>query len=134
VAQSWLGQYINQTQAANFVNAILNTFINSVFSDLLMPITTSIFNAIDPSMNARYANFTKKYNSIDENFHFRIVLGKGDKPQCYSHENHWRFNGNGGVSLTGDQNVGYSYEMRAGAFYARARVGANWYAIRLIRQ
>lgn len=120
---------ITQQNAYNFVNGILNNLVNSVVTNLIDLFALDVVNVVDPSLATRFANLTKKFNSLDESYHFRIVMTKGERPQCYSHSNRWTFNPN--VGFGGAE---YRYEMRAGSFWGRARLGTSWYGIRMVRQ
>ena len=98
-------------------------------------------NSIDPSYSSRYANYTKRINSLDDQYRLKWVIGHSEKPQGYSHENTWRFDWNiggsysenGGVSGGYPAKYDYSYDMKGGSFFGRARVGSVWHGIRIVK-
>ncbi|PTL80261.1 hypothetical protein DAT35_30190 [Vitiosangium sp. GDMCC 1.1324] len=135
---------ITTQDVANWVNGGINSVIGNVYNDIWKGIETHVMDAIDPTYNTRYAAYTKMVSDIDDAYKLRWVSGKGEKPQCYSHENTWRFDANfgfryvkgGGVAGppgSPPTQVNYKYSMKAGSFYGRARLGGSWYGIRIVR-
>ncbi|CAM4518495.1 MULTISPECIES: hypothetical protein [Myxococcus] len=120
---------LTQAQINSFVNNQLNQFIGGQLNNVWAGIERGIINAIDPTYISRYAEYTKKVNSLKEQNRFRITLGKAEKHRGYSHKNSWTFDWNVAVGQST-----YSYDMKAGSFLGRARVGCSWHGIRIVRQ
>ncbi|NTX41672.1 MULTISPECIES: hypothetical protein [unclassified Myxococcus] len=118
-----------QPELASFINSQFNSLLGGIANNLWTQFEHKIINAIDPGYVARLAAYTKKVDSLNEQNKFRITLGQAEKNQGYSHEHNWVFDWNVMVGAKP-----YSYDMRAGSFYGKARVGCNWYGLRIVRQ
>jgi hypothetical protein len=66
-----------------------------------------------------------------------MTFGYTEKKQAYSHINNWIMDYNGGVTVKIGQSTSisgnsYGYTMKAGSFFGKARIGGDWYKIRLV--
>ena len=120
---------LNSAQISSFVNSQFNSFVGSHYNNLFSSTEHNLINSIDPTYLTTYAAYTKKVNTLDNANRFKMVLGKAEKVQGYSSSNDWTFDWN--IGFGGAQ---YTYDMKSGSFFGRARVGSNWYAIRTVRQ
>ncbi len=138
---SALGQSLTNAEISAFVNRNFNSVVGNVYNDGFKIIETKLLNSIDPTYLSTYANYTKKVNSLNESNRLKWVIGKAEKPLGYSHQNTWLFDWNAGGSWSqgGTQtgyppaNYHYNYDMKAGSFFGRARVGNIWHGIRIVR-
>ncbi|WNG44831.1 hypothetical protein F0U60_12560 [Archangium minus] len=129
VHNSLLGRWLNQSDVNRFVDSQFNQIVGGVFNNYWTQIENSFISSIDSTYPTRYAAYTKKINSWNEANHLRWSFGKVEKAKGYSHENHWQWDWN-----TAFGKSTYSYEMRSGSFFGKARVGCDWYGIRIVRQ
>lgn len=125
------GQNINNSQASSFLNGQLNSLINYQFNDLFKPFLNSLIDNIDPTFSSRYEKYAKQLSSIKDNNKLRVTVANAYKEQGYSNVNVWRFDWN--IGTPWGSGTTYSYEMKSGSFTGRARIGCNWYGIRIIK-
>jgi uncharacterized protein (UPF0297 family) len=138
---SALGFSLNNSQVSSFLNNQFNSVIGNTYNNIFKVIENNLLNSIDPNYLSRYANYTKRVNSLDAQYKLKWIIGYAEKPQGYSHENTWTFDWNigGGFSTNGGVTGGYpakydySYEMKGGSFFGRARVGNVWHGIRVVK-
>lgn len=130
------GSNISNSQVSNFINGQFNSLLNNTFNDNFTPFVNNLIANFDPSYPSRYANYAKRVNSLIDQNRYRISLSNGIKAQGYSHFNTWRFDWNIGAEIFPGPNTSnptYTYDMKTGSFYGRARVGCKWYGIRIVR-
>ncbi|MCY1001826.1 hypothetical protein OWM54_32195 [Myxococcus sp. MISCRS1] len=138
------GRPITTDDVAKWISSGFNSVVGTVYNNIWKVIETNIIAAIDFSYLEKYAKYTKMVNALDEAHRLKYALGRGEKPQCYSHKNTWWFDANAGVRYlvrggvpgppgSPPTKVNYKYSMKAGSFYGRARVDGNWYGIRMVR-
>ncbi|RKH05034.1 hypothetical protein [Corallococcus carmarthensis] len=135
---------ITTQDIASWTNGGINSLIGNAYTNIWKGIETHVMDAIDPTFKTRYEAYSKMVTNLDDANRLRWVMGAGEKPQCYSHQNTWRFDANAGFRYaknggvagppgTPPAKVNYKYSMKAGSFYGRARLGGSWYGIRLVR-
>lgn len=123
------GKTITHAHAASLANSQFNSVIGGVYQNIWAQIEQQIVGAISPQYLRDYANHTKRVNTFNEQNHLRFALGKVEKYRGASHKNDWVFDWNVKIG-----SAPYQYDMRAGSFFARARKGCNWYAVRVVVQ
>ncbi|GHG90883.1 hypothetical protein [Comamonas sp. JC664] len=124
-----LGFRVTTAQVANWANKLFNTLIGNAYNNIYEGIVTNMINSIDPGFSQRYKDYAKRVLELDDQNRVQWSIGDARKPQCYGESNRWTFNWN--IGFGGAE---YSYQMKAGAFSARARVGSAWYGLRYVRQ
>jgi hypothetical protein len=124
---SALGYSLNNGQVSSFVNHQFNSVVGNIYNNIFKQIETNLINSIDPSYLSTYANYTTRVASLNDQHRLKWAIGKAEKPQGYSHVNTWRFDWNVGIG------EGYSYDMKSGSFFGKARVGNVWHGIRIVR-
>jgi uncharacterized protein (UPF0297 family) len=132
---------LDNSEISSMVNSQFNSLVGNTYNNIFSTVETKLLNSIDPSYSSRYANYTKRVNSLDNQYKLKWVIGKTEKPQGYSHENTWRFDWNiGGTVVSENGGAGgyplkysYKYDMKGGSFFGRARVGNVWHGIRIVR-
>ena len=124
-------QNISNVTVSNYLNGTLNSILNNQFQNFFSPFVNSLIANFDPSYPTRYANHAKRVSALKEANKVRYTLAEGAKSQGYSHVNVWRFDWN--IGTPWGNGTTYSYEMKAGSFSGRARVGCKWYGIRIVR-
>ena len=137
---SALNYSLTNSEVATYLDNGFNQLAGNVYTNLFKLFENKILNQIDRSYASRWAEYTEVMNSLDNQYKLKWVVGKGEKPQGYSHANTWLFDSN--IGLTYKVNGGvpggypaayhYNYTMKAGSFYGRARVGNIWHGIRVI--
>jgi hypothetical protein len=141
----FLSWSLNQNDIQSYVNSQINSVANGVWNNVWSGIERNIINSsLDATYLSRYEAYTKKINALKEANTLRWTFGKTEKARGYGHKNAWTFDhnggikivrkGSGGVSSVGPNDFKYKYDMRAGSFFGRARVGCDWYGIRIVRQ
>ena len=123
-----LGYTLNNTQITNLINGQVNNVIGNQYNNLFKEIENRIIGSIDPSYPVKYANYKKLTTSLDDKNRFEMRFGFTEKPEGYSHKNKWGIDFN--VGFGGAE---YKYDMKGGSFFGRARLGNNWYAMRIVR-
>ncbi|PZX60659.1 hypothetical protein [Hydrotalea sandarakina] len=142
ISVSALQYSLTNSEVATYLDNGFNHLVGNVYTNLFNQFENKILNQIDRSYSTRWAEYTKVMNNLDNQYRLKWQLGKGEKAQGYSHENTWildqnigvTYKVNGGVPGGYPAQYNYKYELKAGSFYARARVGSNWHGIRAIIQ
>lgn len=137
---SALNYSLTNSEVATYLDNGFNQLAGNVYTNLFKLFENKILNQIDRSYASRWAEYTKVMNSLDNQYKLKWVVGKGEKPQGYSHANTWLFDSNIGLTYKVNGAVPggypaayhYNYTMKAGSFYGRARVGNIWHGIRVI--
>lgn len=142
ISVSALQYSLTNSEVATYLDNEFNHLAGNVYTNLFNLFENKILNQIDRSYSTRWAEYTKVMNNLDNQYRLKWQIGKGEKTQGYSHENTWildqnigvTYKVNGGVPGGYPAQYNYRYEMKAGSFYARARVGTIWHGIRVIIQ
>lgn len=133
-----LGYTLNNNQLSALLDGQLNQIVGGVYQNIFRGIETRLINEVDPSYLQRYANYTTMLERLNQDNTFKIVLGKTEKVQGYSHANEWIIDQNIGFSWKVNGGVGgyplnYWYDyFPKGSFYGRIRAGNTWRGIRII--
>ncbi|MBX9891012.1 MAG: hypothetical protein K2Y12_01695 [Chitinophagaceae bacterium] len=133
-----LGFTLNNSQLSSLIDGQLNQIVGGVYQNIFRTIETRLINEIDPSYLQRYANYTTMLERLNQDNTFKIVLGKTEKAQGYSHVNEWIIDQNIGFSWNVNGGVGgyplnYWYDyFPKGSFYGRVRTGNTWRGIRIL--
>ena len=123
-----IGYSLTNSQVTSFINHQYNKIVGNVYENAYTYIENNIIGSIDPSYITQYQNYTKMIKSLDDQHRLKWIIGKTERYQDYSHENHWTFDWHVGFGSGNSVN----YTMKAGSFYGRIRVGCNWYGIRTV--
>jgi len=136
---SALNYSLSNNEVTSFIDGQFNSLVGNLYNNLYKQMEDKILNKIDNGFSARWDGYTKSIAKLDEQYKLKVVLGKAEKPQGYSHSNDWTFDWNIGVSFGSGSVPGgypaqysYRYEMKSGSFYTRARVGNIWHGIRIV--
>lgn|GEM_PF-5656051 len=129
VNASALGYRVTTAQIGQWLNSIFNSLIGNTYQNLYESIVKNMIDSIDSTFSQRYKEYAKRVMQLAEQNRLKWTIGEARKPQCYGESNRWTFDWNIGF---GDAT--YDYQMKTGAFSARARVGNDWYGIRFVRQ
>jgi hypothetical protein len=116
---------------SSFLNGQLNQYINGKVDPIAERIKNGFVNWADPSFQTRVRNEAMQIRNVKNQSLLRFTIINGYKTQGYSNKNNWRFDWNVMFSTSGQ--TAYTYNMKAGNFIGKARVGNDWYGIRIVR-
>ena len=125
------------------ISGQLNDYRGGQFDNLFTSTVKDIAESFDAGFKQRYANYAMNVQTIDNANKLKFAIGYVRKPQGYSNINRWTFDWNTGATVLIDPQTGsvisgspktYSYEMKHGSFFGKARLGGYWWKYRIVVQ
>jgi hypothetical protein len=133
-----LGYTLDNSQLSDLINGQLNQLVGQGYQNVFREIEKRVINKIDPSYLQRYATYTTMLERLNTDNTLKIVLGKAEKPEGYTHANEWIIDQNIGFSWKVNGGVGgyplkYWYDyFPKGSFYGKIRTGNTWRGLRIL--
>ncbi len=137
-----LGQtYTLKTENINTLfSEKLNKVIGSNFDDQFKKAVDDIANSFDPSFKTRNANYAMSVSNLKDQNRLKFNNGYTTKKMGYTDKNEWWFDYNWGIGLgvgkDGRVFIGpntYTYEMKSGSFFGKARLGNTIWKFRIVK-
>lgn len=126
---------IPQESISKFFSGNLNTTLTNGVNNIMKDIVPAMIDQyVDPSYKDRYKNepvYFTSYKRILDQTKLRLTAAQVYKKQGYSDNNNWRFDWNIMISNSGEGP--YSYDIKSGNFIGKARIGNNWFGIRVVK-
>lgn len=126
---------IPQESISKFFSGNLNTALTNGVNNIMKDIVPAMIDQyVDPTYKDRYKNepvYFTSYKRITDQTKLRLTAAQVYKKQGYSDNNNWRLDWNIMISNSGEGP--YSYDIKSGNFIGKARVGNNWFGIRVVK-